>query len=388
MKVRCDSLSGVQLFGKTLQRDRRLLYKKVGGQDMPLSHTATALSANETPDHSSTVTDRGRANDRRVFSEDGNEVWIKHSFQNHVMPSFYRGKSTVIAADPETHVQLQTNKQQRQMGYGKQSRDKTNLNPLDVRSLCHRNDELEVIRKNQPVYCREQEHLPPVKSRPVALVSQKHSGNAPGTSVTLPTVLQLQGILQITSSSPATTCSSGVSSMTGSSGQVSRRHHIETFLTNHTTQHRTSNHLQSSFTLQATSCFNPTLHRYSSIYTSIDSSLNGSQPKPDSQMSAALPTTWYDYHPHPQLQPSPASTDSGLSSPQQTKTIVVKLPSIHCTPATPLTSQHVDSMIAHNNSQKQLQKSLKQGELRQKELCNLFTDIKELNSWNKELLDR
>lgn len=82
---------------------------------------------------------------------------------------------------------------------------------------------------------------------------------------------------------------------------------------------------------------------------------------------------------------SSTSPVSSITSSDSRKTIVIQLPTITYLPATPPRSKSADNIHIQKARKVSYEKALKQRQLRQKELTNLFADIKELNNYNEEI---
>lgn len=406
MKSHCNGFAPMQLVGTSMDMlrgaDHALEEDAKVSNKSPWSQTIGHISD---IDGSSSVTCHKPTGE--TVSERQDTVRINSVFHNHVTPAFDKGKGAVPAADPETHARLQMRKQQRQKRTDPPSSAAHRLKPLDVRSLLQTGDETprtQSTKKRQmmclhdPAETLEKSFLPPLRKQ-VTLLGGCY-GDSTELQAAAARAMSLEGILQVTS--PVGTCSSnsvqystvgcGGSSDSGSSGRVSRRQNEERIVLRHSTSYDTMPPLDSTFALHARSCLDSNSSRvHMGLSHQSHNRLDSNLPRM-ALPSAAAACKWLNHEPYQtQLKPlpSPASSDSGLGSPSLSRALVVTLPNIYCTPATPpSTYQRAGSPLPQKDSTPRLEKSLRQGELRRREIRNLFTDIGELSSWNRELLDK
>ena len=330
-----------------------------------------------------------------------------YEFKSRVKPAFERGRTLLLAVDPEKHIQLE---QERLAVLQRRTRPKSpiKLEPLDVKPLQAANDTKNqtlplklstagessnnqtVMRSSPNITFTRQPSLLPIhhksKKSEVSILqtlkktrkyldsdtklgANTRTANTVGESVTKADNLVSSNLIKLRKPLPRKS--------------ILTDHHLALDMT-----HQSALEID-SFTVNSVSTdplFGNTVHLCSeSCCDSMDEdcticSKYGSKLPIIPVLTLAGPACYRKKN-----DEAPSASERAPENPKNRKTLVVQLPDINCKPATPASYIKPEKVKTHTLPLSE-QKTLKQKQLRHKELENLFSDITELNQVNEKLV--
>jgi len=317
----------------------------------------------------------------------GDSVNISTAFQSRVRPAFSRGKSVIIATDPEKHILLE---KERIALQEQRHRPKTpiQLRPIDVKPLGHPEE------PKPPPKCKETargtnnsaladlwKKATTIASRSLPTLNTKKLPDMSLHSQLQRSSQYIQNVIQASvkqEALPHLWEATRESAPTDTERKTTTRQQRKPYQAygNYPIRAKT-NSRDITFVLEATRC--------SGTYT--DNALDAVRKAQTERLCCDGDEGCAECgKDNGRFTTLPRITDSQTSRPSPEsiqssgrRTLVIQLPDINCTPATPAGKRRT------RRTEINLNKTVKQQELRQRELTNLIADIRELNQLNEQL---